>query len=439
MVHGKVGALGGWFSEPANKELGTINQSITVINYQQNDVFLAKWLYQSFAMITTQALGPGWRIFSHADKVSEILRPALEAVVAQDDQIVPGQVWEVPSPWHAAVYLSVIQHHLAVSGHRALFRGQSNSEWEISPSINRSGIDREIEEQRGKLFCDILSELSLNTLTSFHPYTNSRLDLRVSPYSYWAAAQHYGVRTNLIDFTTDAAIAVFFACSTTPTSDGQTASVYVLPLEHALEKGCEVILPPPFAERLYTQRGVFIRSDQAIQQDDFGITEIRFPASFPFSPFHVVRSDVGVVDVLKESNLMQKAFRLAEGNIGADAKNIQELAATLKTEFCNAYQDLIGMWAKYVDFFEDQLYWLAYRVDDTSEAIALHILDPIVESNKDLILGVIQMHRWAVKLPENISGYTNEKKNHLLKLATLLEESICRRAQQQDSEDGSVG
>ncbi len=258
---------------PLNSRLlGIINQGIILINYQQNDVFLAKWLYQSFAMITTQALGPGWRIFPDADKVSEILRPALKTVVAQDDQIVPGQVWEVPSPWHAAVYLSVIQHHLAVSGHRALFRGQSNSEWEISPSITRNGVDRKIEERKGKLFCDILSGLSLNTLTSFHPYTKSRLDLRVSPDSYWAAAQHYGVRTNLIDFTTDAEIAVFFACSTTPT-DGKTSSVYVLPLKHALEKGCEVILPPPFADRLYLQRGVFTKSDKTIQRTELGITE----------------------------------------------------------------------------------------------------------------------------------------------------------------------
>jgi len=408
-----------------------------MIDYQQNDVFLAKWLYQSFSMITTQALGPGWRIFPHADKVSEILRPALETVVAQDDQIVPGQVWEVPSPWHAAVYLSVIQHHLAVSGQRALFRGQSNSEWEISPSINRSGIDRNIEEQKGKLFCDVLSELSLNTLTSFHPYTNSRLDLRVSRDSYWAAAQHYGVRTNLIDFTTDAAIAVFFACSNTPTTDGQTSSVYVLPLEYALDKGCEVILPPPFAERLYVQRGVFIKSDQTIQRNELGITEIRFPASFPFSPFNVIRSDVGVVDVLKNSNLMRKAFDLAENNIGAEGESIQRLTAILKKDFSDVYQDLIGMWAKYVDFFEDQLYWLAYRVDDTSEAIALNILDPIVASNKDLVSGVIQVYRWVVKLPADISGYTDEKKSHLLKLATLLEESIYKCAQQSAPADSA--
>jgi hypothetical protein len=292
------------------------------------------------------------------------------------------------------------------------------------------------EDQKGKLFCDILSSLSLNTLTSFHPFTESRLDLHVSPDTYWAAAQHYGVRTNLIDFTTDAAIAVFFACSTTPT-DGKTASVYVLPLEHALEKGCEVILPPPFVERLYLQRGVFIKSAQTIQRTELGIIEIRFPASFPFSPFKVIRSDVGVVDVLKESNLMHKAFDLAENNLGAEGKSIQKLTDTLKSEFSDVYQDLIGMWARYVDFFEDQLYWLAYRVDDTSESIALHILDPIVASNKDLVSGVIQMYRWAVKLPEEISSYTDHKKNHLLKLATLLEESIYRGAQQSAPEDSA--
>lgn len=85
---------------------------------------------------------------------------------------------------------------------------------------------------------------------------------------------------------------------------------------------------------------------------------------------------------------------------------------------------------------------LALQKDETSESIALHILDPIVASNKvasnkDLVSGVIQMYRWVVKITDEISSYTDDKKNHLLKLATLLEESIYRGAQQSAPADSA--
>lgn len=65
-----------------------------MMDHHPNDVFLARWLYESFAMITSQTLGPGWRILPHAEKVAEVLRPALDAVVAQEVQVEPGKIWE---------------------------------------------------------------------------------------------------------------------------------------------------------------------------------------------------------------------------------------------------------------------------------------------------------------------------------------------------------
>ena len=384
------------------------------------EVFLAKWVYQSFAMITAQTLGPAWRILPQAAKVSEVLRPAFEAIVAQETQPVPGRVWEVPSPWHAALYLSALQHHLAISGNRALFRGQSNSAWQITPSLGRPGVNPAEEEQKGQLFCRLLASLPFNRASIVHPFAASRLDLQISPKSYWAAAQHYGIRTDLIDFTTDPAVAVFFACSGRDPEPNQTSSVFVLPLELTLDRGGEIILPPPFVDRLYTQRGLFVRRDTAISESEFGLLEVRFPSSFRFAPFQVIRAGSGVVNVLRDSVPMQALLRIVDENPAPDEPHFNELSAALKEPFAGVSKDPLAMWAQYVDFFEDQLYWLAYKVEDASESLAVDLLQPIVSANRELASATAQFYRWAAKLPPDLSGYTEEKKAHLLKFAGLL-------------------
>ena len=387
------------------------------------DVFLAKWVYQSFATITTQSRGPVWHILPEAARVSDLLTPAFHKIVAQETQVGPGTVW-VPSPWHAVLYLDAVQHRLSAAGSRALLRGQNNSGWAITSSLDRPGVDAQMEARKGRLFCKLLASLSFNTTAMFHPQTRTRMDLRIAPDSYWAAAQHYGIRTDLIDFTTDPTIAVFFACSGKDPVPGQTSSVFVLPLELALDRGCEVILPPPFVERLYIQRGLFIRHAGPVDKDEWGVLEIRFPSAFPFAPFQAC-SHAGVVNVLADSHPMQAVLSMVEHNPEPDSTEFEGMSRALKESFSDVYASPLGMWAKYVDFFEDQLYWLACRVDESSDAIVLDVLKPIVLANRELASGVSQFYKWAATLPAEVSEYSQEKRDQLQKLSDLLSDLLA--------------
>jgi hypothetical protein len=88
------------------------------------------------------------------------------------------------------------------------------------------------------------------------------------------------------------------------------------------------------------------------------------------------------------------------------------------------YKDPLLMWAKYVDFLEDQLYWLAYKVDENSESLLVDVLDPILLANREVASAAAQFYRWSAKLPPDMTGHTDEKKAHLLRLADLFESII---------------
>lgn len=77
--------------------------------------------------------------------------------------------------------------------------------------------------------------------------------------------QHYGGKTNLIDFTTDYLIALFFACDGEPNQDGR-----VVLLGKFGEMKNHIYLPPPgLTNRVAAQKSIFVRPpDGYIEPDD---------------------------------------------------------------------------------------------------------------------------------------------------------------------------
>lgn len=77
--------------------------------------------------------------------------------------------------------------------------------------------------------------------------------------------QHYGGKTNLIDFTTDYLIALYFACDGEPEQDGR-----VVLLRKSGEMKFHIHLPPPhLTNRVVAQKSVFVRPpDGYIEPDD---------------------------------------------------------------------------------------------------------------------------------------------------------------------------
>ena len=66
--------------------------------------------------------------------------------------------------------------------------------------------------------------------------------------------QHYGGKTNLIDFTTDYLIAIFFACAGHPTKDGR---VILLPKTRLIEREM-IVRPRNPRHRVIAQKSVFL-------------------------------------------------------------------------------------------------------------------------------------------------------------------------------------
>ena len=126
---------------------------------------------------------------------------------------------------------------------RYLFRGEPECYDRVSSSLyrrfykeaNNPGFDIEVVQG------EIINEAKR--------YTKETNDLEIL-----TALQHYGGKTNLIDFTTDYLIALFFSCDGSPERDGK-----VILLRESGRIDFRVIRPGNPANRVIAQKSVFVK------------------------------------------------------------------------------------------------------------------------------------------------------------------------------------
>jgi hypothetical protein len=157
-----------------------------------------------------------------------------------------GLAHHCPSPWHALLLLTKIQQQCFRAGFALVMRGQADREWKLQSSVERLSLPRATHAGMTlKVFSGTLR-------------TASKGVSHFSPTILDALAQHYGIPTRFLDFTSDPAVAVWFATRSAQKSGPKAGAVYAIQTPNALELGAHFVLPPPFARRLYIQEGLFI-------------------------------------------------------------------------------------------------------------------------------------------------------------------------------------
>lgn len=224
--------------------------------------------------------------------------------------------WRAPTVWHAAAWLSDLvgwerkgrpsqafseDCDLASMAPGALlFRGQADGAWDIVPKLLRPEHDNVKSRHAIVKFSLAVSHLQYQADQTTQPAEAAI-----------GAGQHYGLATNLVDFTLDPLIASFFACDSERPELGPEGAVYWLPLYRAYELGAKVVIPPYWVERLYRQRGCFIDSFRLLSgaQLKNECFSIRFPRDRSYCS-----SDFGNVNnqLYPESQWLQKAIHWAQ-------------------------------------------------------------------------------------------------------------------------------
>jgi hypothetical protein len=227
-----------------------------------------------------------WRSLQFGEGTSEDVSGSLDAFkeankIIEDVRIGPHSMSPLspdlyaPSAWHAVCFLlfsylksrhvrgdySDVEQFDKLFGLPMVFRGQSRP-WDIIPSSWRDPGKAPVNRLRLELFHTCLKKTSKeNSDPLFALFGNT-----ASPSVSTSMAQHYGLPTDLVDFTFDPRIAFMFACwpgggapLSSPSLLADHAVVYFLSFFKLLHlSDLKLKFPHPSAKRLYRQSGFFI-------------------------------------------------------------------------------------------------------------------------------------------------------------------------------------
>ena len=129
----------------------------------------------------------------------------------------------------------------------------------VTSSLYRQYLDIEAEN------FDV-AVVQADILRAAHEYTPHKMD----DFELLATLQHFGDKTNLIDFTTDYLVALFFACNVEPEKPGR---IILLQREPEVDpKPYEVKKPPRTILRAETQKSIFVQAPTGFVELDGIVT-----------------------------------------------------------------------------------------------------------------------------------------------------------------------
>lgn len=177
-----------------------------------------------------------------------------------------------------------------LSGKYNLFRGQAQN-WKVQSSISRLS-EKPLEEAKERL----------KLLYNFFESESSLLKYKNNLDWFFAVAQHYGIPTSFIDFTSNVEIAAFFATNSNSNKKGEDCVIiclneldFVKFIKHTdfLYKN-EKVIPPYLAKinvdnlwRLQAQEGYFLYSPFLEIENYYSFDKIVFPFDYSFDKISI--------------------------------------------------------------------------------------------------------------------------------------------------------
>lgn len=151
-----------------------------------------------------------------------------------------------------------------------IYRGESKYHERVSSSLWRQFRKKIKDEQFDIEVVDIdyVQDKILDAAESYARGTDAGFEMM-------AQLQHYGGKTNLIDFTTDYLRALYFACEGTHYEDGR---IILLQKSDEITKKYQVAEPLNPQNRIIAQKSIFVRPPKGyIEPDQYN--EIKIPKS----------------------------------------------------------------------------------------------------------------------------------------------------------------
>lgn len=180
---------------------------------------------------------------------------------------------------------------LTCSDGKFIYRGQPNVDYKLVPKIGRIPLFKNNPS--------IEKDMFLEFKRSYCSYYDKKL---AQDMEILMLAQHYGLPTRLLDWTTDPLVALYFACCKEPKSDG---IVYIKSLvkENRYEDitvnenpfdyhNNLIIMPDTFEVRFEKQKGLFELFAQPTEEAKRGVSKIIVNAKAKYS----------IIDGLKNSS-----------------------------------------------------------------------------------------------------------------------------------------
>ena len=132
-----------------------------------------------------------------------------------------------------------------------IYRGEPECYEKVSSSLYR---EYEINIEAEKFDITVVQKEILNEAREYTPHKDVREIL--------TELQHYGGKTNLIDFTTDYLVALFFACDGSPNLPSR---IILLGKE---SEAYDVLKPPRTIRRAEAQKSIFVQAQQGFVTPD---------------------------------------------------------------------------------------------------------------------------------------------------------------------------